>query len=119
VVDARDVGAVAVETATAPTRHVGKTYLLSGPALISNYVAAVLSKLLDRHIAYRETSFDEDKNAMIEAGVPEAIAQANTQAFSLTAQGDAEWASEDVEAILGRPARSYEQFATDYAGAFS
>jgi hypothetical protein len=43
---------------------------------------------------------------------------ANAQAFSLTAEGDAEWVSEDVLTILGRRARSYEQFGADYVFAF-
>jgi uncharacterized protein YbjT (DUF2867 family) len=120
MVDSRDVGAVAAEIAASPAPHVGKTYWLSGPELISNYdVAEVLSRLLGRTITYRELSFDENKNAMVSAGVPEAIAEQNAQAFSLTAEGDAEWVSDDVQAILGRSARSYEQFATDYAPAFS
>jgi uncharacterized protein YbjT (DUF2867 family) len=120
MVDSRDVGAVAAEIAASPAPHVGKTYWLSGPKLISNYdVAEVVSRLLGRTITYRELSFDENKNAMVSAGVPEAIAEQNAQAFSLTAEGDAEWVSDDVQAILGRSARSYEQFATDYAPAFS
>jgi uncharacterized protein YbjT (DUF2867 family) len=120
MVDARDVAAVAAEIAASPIGHAGKTYWLSGPELISNYdVAAVLSKLVGRTITYRELSFDEDKNAMIRAGVPEAIAEMNAQAFSLTAEGDAEWVSEDVQTVLGRLARSYQQFATDYSSAFS
>ncbi|HEV7976050.1 NmrA family NAD(P)-binding protein [Amycolatopsis sp.] len=120
MVDARDVGAVAAEIAASPVPHAGKTYWLTGPELISNYdVAAVLSKLLGRTITYRELSFDEDKNTMIRAGVPELIAQMNAQAFFLTAGGDAEWVSEDVESLLGRPARSFEQFATDHVTAFS
>jgi uncharacterized protein YbjT (DUF2867 family) len=120
MVDARDVGAVAAEISTLPAPHVGKTYWLSGPELISNYdVAEVLSRLLGRTITYRELTFDENKSAMISANVPEAIAEQNSQAFSLTAEGDAEWVSDDVRMILGRPARSYEQFATDYAPAFS
>ena len=56
---------------------------------------------------------------MIRAGVSEAIAEMNAQAFSLTAEGDADWVSDDVHTVLGRPARSYQQFATDYASAFS
>jgi hypothetical protein len=56
---------------------------------------------------------------MVSAGLPEAIAEQNAQAFSLTAEGDAEWVSDDVQAILERKARSYEQFAADYAAAFS
>jgi len=56
---------------------------------------------------------------MIRAGVPEQIAQMNTQAFSLAAGGDAEWLTEDVPSLLGRPARSFQHFANDYATAFS
>ena len=108
MVDARDVGAVAAEIAASPAPHAGKTYWLSGPELISNYdVADVLSRLLGRTITYRELSFDEDKNAMVSAGLPEAIAEMNALAFSLTAERDAEWVSEDVPTILGRKARSY------------
>jgi uncharacterized protein YbjT (DUF2867 family) len=120
MVDARDVGAVAAEIAASPSKHAGKTYWLTGTELISNYdVAAVLSKLLNRTITYRELSFDENKKAMIRAGVPEQIAEMNAQAFSLTAKGDAEWLSGDVTTLLGRRPRSFEQFATDYVAAFS
>ena len=79
----------------------------------------VLSKLLGRTIAYRELTFEENKDAMIRAGVPEQIAEMNAQAFSLTADGDAEWVTQDVPSLLGRPARSFGQFANDYAAAFS
>jgi uncharacterized protein YbjT (DUF2867 family) len=120
LVDARDVAAVAAEIAAAPAGHAGKTYWLTGPGLISNYdVAAVLSKLLGRTITYRELTFEENKDAMIRAGVPGPIAEMNAQAFSLTADGDAEWVTEDVPSLLDRPARSFGQFAADYAAAFS
>jgi len=120
MVDARDVGAVAAGIAASPAPHAGKTYWLTGPELISNYdVAAVLSKLLGRTITYTELSFDENRDAMIRAGVPAPIAEMNAQAFALTADGDAEWVTDDVQSLLGRPARSFEQFAADYAPAFS
>jgi uncharacterized protein YbjT (DUF2867 family) len=120
MVDARDVAAVAAEIAASPPEHAGQTYWLTGPELISNYdVAAVLSKLLGRTITYRELTFEENMDAMIRAGVPAPIAEMNAQAFSLTAEGDAEWVTGDVRSVLGRPARSFEQFASDHAGAFS
>ena len=120
MVDARDVAAVAAAIAVSPGTHAGKTYWLTGPELLSNYdVAAVLSKLLDRTVTYRELTFEENKDAMIRAGVPEQIAEMNAQAFSLTAGGDAEWVTDDVPAILGRLARPFEQFAADHAAAFS
>jgi len=56
---------------------------------------------------------------MIRAGVPEPIAEMNAQAFIMIADGDAEWVTEDVPSLLRRPARSFEQFASDYAAAFS
>jgi hypothetical protein len=82
-------------------------------------VAAVLSKLLGRTISYTELSLSENRDAMIRAGVPATIAEMNAQAFALAANGDAEWVTDDVPSLLGRPARAFEQFATDYAPAFS
>jgi uncharacterized protein YbjT (DUF2867 family) len=120
LVDARDVAAVAAGIITSPAAHAGKTYWLTGPELVSNYdVAAVLSKLLGRTITYREVTFEENKDAMMRAGVPGQIAEMNAQAFSLTADGDAEWITQDVPSFLGRPARSFEQFTADYSAAFS
>jgi uncharacterized protein YbjT (DUF2867 family) len=120
MVDARDVAAVAAQIAATPAPHAGKTYWLTGPELISNDdVAAMLSALLGRTITYREISFAENREAMIRAGVPAPIAEMNAQAFSLTADGDAAWVTDDVPAILGRPALSFEHFAADHAAALS
>jgi uncharacterized protein YbjT (DUF2867 family) len=120
MVDARDVAAVAAQVAASPAAHADQAYWLSGPEPISNYdVAAILSRLLGRTITYREITFDENRDAMIRAGVPAPIAEMNAQAFSLTADGDAEWITDDVPALLGRPARTFEQFAADHATAFS
>lgn len=120
MVDARDVAAVAATIAAAPAAHAGKTYWLSGPRAISNdEVAAVLSRLLDQTITYRELTFEENKDAMIRAGVPEQIAHMNAQAFRLTAEGDADWVTQDVPTLLGRPARSFERFAADHAASFA
>jgi uncharacterized protein YbjT (DUF2867 family) len=119
MVDARDVAAVAAEIAASPAAHAGQTYWLTGPEPISNYdVAAVLSRLLGRTITYRELTFEENRDAMIRAGVPAPVAEMNAQAFSLAAEGDAEWVTGDVRSLLGRPARSFEQFAADHAAAF-
>ena len=66
----------------------------AGRNSLTNYdVAAVLSKLLGRTVTYRELTFEENKDAMIRAGVPERVAEMNAQAFRLNAGGDAEWLS--------------------------
>ncbi len=82
-------------------------------------LATTLSDVLGRPIAFHPRTFDEDKRAMMAAGLPEPIAEQNAQAFGLIAEGDAEWLSEDVEGILGHPGRSFEQFARDHAAAFT
>ncbi len=120
LIDARDVGAVAAKIASSPADHAGKTHLLTGPALLSYAdVATVLSEVLGRPITFNERTVEQDTEAMVSAGVPEPIAAMNAHAVSLIAEADAAWLSEDVPQILARPARTFEQFATDHAAAFS
>jgi uncharacterized protein YbjT (DUF2867 family) len=119
MIDARDVAAVAAVIAASPAPHVTKTYWLTGPELLSYYdVAAVLSTVLGRPVTYRELSSEEDQEGMIRAGLPEPVAAMNAQVFSMIAEGDAAWLTGDVPSLLGRPARSFGQFATDFAAAF-
>ena len=119
-IDTRDVGAVAAQIAASPSAHVGETYLLTGPELLSYAdVAATFSEVLRRPIAFQARTLEQDTQAMIEAGVPAAIAEMNAHAVSLIADGDAAWLSEDVRRLLGHPARTFEQFATDHATAFT
>jgi uncharacterized protein YbjT (DUF2867 family) len=120
MVDTRDVAAVAAEIAASPAPHTGKTYWPTGPERLSySDAAAVLSKVLGRPITFHPLTFDEQKQAMINVGLPEAIAEMNAQAVTLFAQGDSDWITDDVPVILGRPARTFEQFAVDHAAAFS
>lgn len=120
LVDTRDVAAVAAEIAASPAAHAARTYWPSGPESISYAdAAAVLSKVLGRPITFHPLTFDEQKQAMVDAGLPEHVAGMNAQAVSLFAQGDSDWVTDDVPAITGRPARTFEQFATDHAPAFS
>jgi hypothetical protein len=57
------------------------------------------------------------KLAMIDVGLPEAVAEDNARAVALMADGDCDYVTDEVPQILGRPAGSFEQFAVDYAGA--
>ena len=56
---------------------------------------------------------------MLDGGLPEAVADDNATAVATMAVGDCDYLTEDVASILGRPASSFEQFAGDYATAFS
>ena len=119
-IDARDVGAVAAAIAAAPASHAGRTYWPTGPeALSSGEVAVILSKVLGREITFRPITFEEQRQAMISADLPEPVAEDNARALALSAGGEADYVTTDVPDILGRPARSFEQFATEYATAFT
>ena len=119
-VDVRDVAAVAAEIAASPSAHARKTYWPTGPEVLSGTeVAAVLSRVLGRTITFHPISFEEQKQAMLDVGLPEAVADDNATAVAMMADGDCDYVTDDVPSILGRPARSFEQFATDYAAAFS
>lgn len=119
-IDARDVAAVAAEIASSPDPHIGRTYLLTGPEKLSYAdVAATLTTVLGRPVAFDERTVEEDKQAMMSVGVPEPIAAMNAHAVSLIAEGEAAWLSDDVPAILRRQARTFQQFITDHMAAFS
>jgi uncharacterized protein YbjT (DUF2867 family) len=120
MIDTRDVAAVAAEIAAAPVPHAGKTYWPTGPEAITfSDAAAALSKVLGRPITFHPLTVEEQTQAMVEIGLPESLAAMNAQAVALFADGDSDYVTGDVPAILGRPARTFEQFATDYAAAFS
>ena len=79
----------------------------------------MLSKALGRPVTFHPLTFDEQKQAMIDVGVPGPIAEMNAQAVTVFAQGDSDWVTDDVPSTLGGPARTFEQFVTDHAAAFS
>jgi uncharacterized protein YbjT (DUF2867 family) len=119
-IDARDVGAVAARVAAAPKEHRGATYWPTGPESLSGQdVAAVFSTVLGRPITFTPISFDEQKQAMLRAGLPEAVAEDNARAVALMADGDCDYVTDDVATILGHPPRSFRDFATDFAAAFA
>jgi len=120
MIDTRDVAAVAAEIAAAPVPHAGKTYWPTGPEAITfSDAAAALSKVLGRPITFHLLTVEEQTQAMVDIGLPESLAAMNAQAVALFADGDSDYVTDDVPSILGRPARTFEQFATDYTPAFS
>jgi uncharacterized protein YbjT (DUF2867 family) len=120
MIDARDVAGVACAIATAPTAHASHTYCLTGPGLITyTDIAKELSAALGHEIEYRQIRTDEHRAAMIRAGVPEAVATSNAQAFGLIAEGDAAWLTDDVATLTGTAPRSLHTFITEHTAAFA
>ena len=118
--DVRDVAAAAAEIAGSPAGHAGRRYWPTGPESLSGYdVAEIFAKVLGRLITFHPISYEVQKQAMIDVGLPEPVARDNALAVAWMADGDCDYVTGDVPQILGRPADSFEQFAIDYAEAFS
>jgi uncharacterized protein YbjT (DUF2867 family) len=119
-VDTRDVATVTAEIAASPAAHAGKTYWPTGPeVLAAKEVAAVFSTMLGRTITFHPITVAEQKQAMLDVGLSKNVAEDNARAVALMAEGDCDYVTNDVATVLGRPPRSFEQFATDYAAAFT
>jgi uncharacterized protein YbjT (DUF2867 family) len=119
-VDTRDVAAVAAEIAASPAAHAGKTYWPTGPDVLSaKEVAQAFSRVLRRTITFRPITVAQQKQAMLDAGLPANVTEDNANAVALMAEGDCDYVNGDVATILGRPSRTFELFVSDYAAGFS
>lgn len=115
VVDPRDVAAVAVE-ALLDDVHDGRRYDVTGPDLLSFAdQVAILGRVLDRPLRDAEVDLSAQLGA---AGMPAgAIAQIKLGADWASA-GGAEYMTEHVSRILGRPPRTFEQWSIDHRALF-
>jgi len=117
-VDIRDMAAVAVKALT-EDRHQGKTYTLTGPRALTNAeLAQILSDDLGRDIRYVDLPVEQFKQALLGAGLPDWSANALIDLQQLYRNGGASAVTNDVEQLLGRKPRSFEQFSRDYASVF-
>ncbi|MFD3471988.1 NAD(P)H-binding protein [Streptomyces sp. NPDC058682] len=110
-VDTGDVADVVVAALT-DDRHIGKTYELSGPRLMGfEDVAAELSKVTGREIAYAPIPMDDYRAVLRENGLPEEFAEL----FTLILDGRNAHLVNGVEEVLGRPPRDFSDFAREAA----
>jgi uncharacterized protein YbjT (DUF2867 family) len=112
-VDTRDIADVAVAALTQPD-HQGKTYTLTGPAALTRaHVATEISRAIGREVKY--VAVDDAALRAGMAGAPESLIELMSALFALVRQGLTAGMSPDVETVLKRPARTFAEFAKDYA----
>jgi uncharacterized protein YbjT (DUF2867 family) len=117
-IDVRDIAAVAVKALTRPD-HENKAYELTGPeALTHEQIAQKLSAAAGRTIKYVDVPPAAYKQAAVGAGVPEAYVDALLNLYEFYLMGGAARVTPDVERVLGRKPRTFDQFAQDHAQAF-
>ena len=115
VVDIRDVAAVAV-AALIDTGHAGKTYLLSGPQSLSfAEQAKILSDAAGKDIQYIHVPKEAAEEAMSSSGMDPWLAAHLAEIMDWFTQGSYDYVTDDIEQVLGRPARTFAAFAKEFA----
>lgn len=111
IVDPRDVAAVAARALTSH-EHEGKAYTLAGPELLGAHEQiAILERLLERRIATQDITLDVTAERMRAAGLPAALVDAFIEGYGYVREGRAAFLSDDIERVLGRAPRSFEEWA--------
>lgn len=114
VVDIRDVAAVAVAALT-EEGHQGQIYKLSGPESLSfQEQAAILSNAAGKDIQYIAVPKEAAEEAMKSAGMNEWLAVHLAEILDWFAQGHYAYVTNDIEKVLGRPARTFTAFAEEF-----
>ncbi|MBQ1088444.1 NAD(P)H-binding protein [Streptomyces sp. B93] len=116
VIDPDDIAGVAA-AALREDGHAGRSYELTGPALVTpREQAAALGDALGEPVRFVELTREQAREAML-AFLPEPVVE--TTLAILGAPTPAERRiSPDAERVLGRPPRTFAEWARRYAAAF-
>ena len=118
-VDVRDIAEVAA-VALAGAGHDGKIYDLTGPeALTHQEMAEKLSNALNRQVQYVDVPPESMMDALLGFGMPQWQAEGLVEDYAHYRRGEASAVATGVQDAIGSPPRSFDQFARDYASAFS
>jgi len=119
-IDTRDIAAVAAEVLLHPDPHIGKKYVLTGGEAVGYAdLAAELTKVTGRAIAYRPISMEEARARLTRLGQPASLIDATLAIAAYQRDGGpTALVSPTVERLLGRPPRTIRDFVRDYAAEF-
>jgi uncharacterized protein YbjT (DUF2867 family) len=113
----RDIADVAVHVLTTPG-HAGQAYVLTGPESIpQSELAAIIGAATGRAVRWEEQPIDEARAHLTAAWGDARFVEARLGAWASFVDTP-ERVTETVEQLLGRPARSFRDWARDHADAF-
>ena len=117
-IDVRDVAEAAVRVLTEPG-HARRAYTLTGGEALDLYeVAAVLSEVLGRRVAYRKPGIPAFLRHVRAAGHPLALGLVMTGVYTVARLGLAADVSPDLERLIGRRPTPLRSFVEDQAAAW-
>jgi uncharacterized protein YbjT (DUF2867 family) len=116
VIDPADIGAVAALALTSG-EHAGQTYRLTGPqSLVPADQVEILARVLGRPLRF-EAQPDDEARAEMSAAMPAEYVDAFFR-FYVDGELDESMVLPTVPDLIGRPARTFEQWARAHASAF-
>lgn len=113
-IDAEDIAAVAAEALRRPDRHAGETYQLAAESLTIGQVAETLTKGVGCPFTYVARPTEEFLPILLKNGMEPTYAAGLAENTARIAQGLNPMAAavfENIEAIIGRPATTWQRFA--------
>ncbi|MFC5830922.1 NAD(P)H-binding protein [Nonomuraea insulae] len=91
---------------------------LTGPRSLSHEeLVAAIGEVIGRPLRYQEVPPEAFEQSMIQRGLPKPFVEALLARYARGA-GPAEGVTDEVEKILGRPARTFSEWVADHAAAF-
>jgi uncharacterized protein YbjT (DUF2867 family) len=114
-IDAEDIADVAA-TALTEDKHAGQLYEVTGPRLMTFAEAvAEIAKATGRKIRYVPISPEAYESALLEHDVPADFVKPLIQLFRTVLDGRNSHLSDDVQRVLARPPRDFEDYARETA----
>lgn len=119
MIDARDVGAFAAKIIENPAKHASKVYTPTGPESTTMAQAAEdLSEVLGKPVKYVALPQEAARQAMLGFGLPRWFVGNVVDYGTVYSGGWGDFVTNDFKDITGHEARSFKQFAMDFAPAF-
>jgi uncharacterized protein YbjT (DUF2867 family) len=117
--DARDVGVMAARIIENPGPHAGKTYAPTGPELMTGAGAAeTLGRVLGKPVTYSAMPQNAFREAMLGYGLVPWFVGMLVEYGQAYSEGWGDYVTSDFKTVAGHEARSFAQFAADFAPAF-
>jgi uncharacterized protein YbjT (DUF2867 family) len=119
MIDGRDVGVFAATVIEHPDRHAGKVYMPTGPESTTMAKAAeALTSVLGKPVMYVALPPDATQQAMLGFGLSRWFVGMVVDYGRVYAEGWGDFVTSDFKEVTGHEARSFKQFATDFAPVF-
>lgn len=115
-IDVRDIADFGARVLTDPAPHAGRIYTLTGPESISLHEAATrLEPVYGTPVSYQQVPEEGAYQAMRNAGFPEWDARVALEYGRAYSRNWGDYTTAHFAEVVGRPARSFADFARDHA----